>query len=82
MKNFFLYLLKQFLIIPVAKIYFFNLIISNQLIFLIVNFFLIFSLTFLFNDLKKKKIKKASLSIHWLKSFTENILNKKKLCLI
>jgi len=79
MKNFFFSPLEQFLIIPVAKIYFFNLIISNQLIFLIINFFLIFGLTFLFNDLKKKEIQKASLSIHWLKSFTENILNFKPL---
>jgi len=77
MKIFFFSPLEQFLIIPVAKIYFFNLIISNQLIFLMINFFLIFGLTFLFNDLKKKEIKKASLSIHWLKNFTENILNFK-----
>jgi len=74
---FFFSLLEQTLIVPVAKIYFFNLIISNQLIFLMINFFLIFGLTFLFNDLKKKEIKKASLSIHWLKNFTENILNFK-----
>jgi len=79
MKIFFFSPLEQFLIIPVAKIYFFNLIISNQLIFLMINFFLIFGLTFLFNDLKKKEIKKASLSIHWLKNFTENILNFKPL---
>jgi hypothetical protein len=65
---FFLSLLEQTLIIPVAKIYFFNLIISNQLIF---------SLTFLFNCLKKKEIQRAQISIHWLNDFIKNILNFK-----
>ncbi len=73
MKKLFLSLLEQFLIIPVAKINFFNLIISSSLKFLI------YSLTFLFNDLKRKEIQKTSLSIHWLKTFIENILNFKPL---
>jgi hypothetical protein len=77
MKFFFIRILKQILIIPVAKIYFFYTIISNQLIFFITNFFLILGPTFLFNRLRKKEIQRAQISIHWLKDTIKNILNFK-----
>jgi hypothetical protein len=77
MKFFFIRLLKQILIIPVAKIYFFYINISNQLIFFITNFFLILGPTFLFNRIKKKEIQRAQICIHWLKNLIKNILNFK-----